>query len=107
MVKSVTATDFENEVLHSGKPVLVDFYADWCGPCKILAPIIDEVSNEMENQVDFAKINIDQNSGISDFFGVMSIPTLILFKDGVERIRLVGVQPKDTLINTIMGNINE
>ena len=107
MVKAVTATDFENEVLQSGKPVLVDFYADWCGPCKMLAPSVDEVSKEMESQVGFAKINIDQNSGIADFFGVMSIPTLILFKDGVEKIRLVGVQPKDTLINTIMGNINE
>lgn len=102
MVKSVNSNNFRVEVLQNEKPVLVDFYAEWCGPCKMLAPAIDELSDEpIGKQVDFAKLNIDEGSETASLYGVMSVPTLILFKNGEEQVRMVGVQPKDAIGNTI------
>lgn len=102
MVKSVNSDNFRTEVLQNEKPVLVDFYAEWCGPCKMLAPTIHELSDEsIGKQVDFAKLNIDESADTASLYGVMSVPTLILFKDGEEQLRMVGVQPKDAIANTI------
>lgn len=102
MVKSVNSDNFNAEVLQSEKFVLVDFYAEWCGPCKMLAPAIDELSDEpIGKRADFAKLNIDESADIASFYGVMSVPTLILFKDGEEQVRMVGVHPKDAIAGTI------
>lgn len=102
MVKILNSDNFYSEVTNSEKPVLVDFYAAWCGPCRMLAPIIDELSNEPIGQkIDFVKLDIDAASDIAENYGVMSVPTMILFVNGDEQIRMVGVQPKDTIAGTI------
>jgi len=82
-------SDFEEQVVQSKKPVMVDFYADWCGPCKMAAPILDEMSEEQQD-VTILKMNVDENQETPKQFGVMSIPTIIMFKDGKETDRLVG-----------------
>ena len=105
MIKVLGSSEFDTEVKDG--VVIVDFYADWCGPCKMLAPTIDAVSNELGSQLEFTKVNIDTAPNVADFFGVMSVPTLILFKGGVEMVRMVGVQQKDTLVRTITEYINE
>lgn len=102
MVKSLNSNNFSAEVIQNERPVLVDFYAEWCGPCKMLAPVIDNLSNEpIGKKAEFAKLNIDESSDIASFYGVMSVPTLILFKGGEEQVRMVGVQPKDVIADTI------
>lgn len=100
----VTKENFEEKVLKSDKPVLIDFWADWCGPCKMIGPIIEEISDEMDNVL-FGKLNTDENQELAVEFGVMSIPTLILFKDGEAKAQTVGVQPKEDLEEFINGNI--
>ena len=96
-----TDDNFGEEVLKSDKPVLVDFYADWCGPCKMQGPIIDEVATEIGDKAKVGKMDIDANQQIAQKFGVMSIPTIIIFKDGKEVEKMVGVQTKDALIEKI------
>lgn len=86
----VSDTDFEEVVLKSTLPVLVDFYAEWCGPCKMAAPIIDEMAEEYDGKVVIVKLDVDQNQETAGKFGVMSIPTMVLFKDGKEVERKVG-----------------
>ena len=85
-----TDQDFEEKVIKSDKPVLVDFYAEWCGPCKMAAPIIDELAGEYNGQVVIGKVDVDQNQQAASKYGVMSIPTVIMFKDGVEVDRKIG-----------------
>ena len=103
-IKAVTDANFEQEVLSSNKPVLVDFWAEWCGPCRALAPIFEDVAATHHEQVNFVKINIDENSETPSKFGVMSIPTLILFKNGqVESIKM-GLLSKSQLIAFIDSN---
>jgi thioredoxin 1 len=85
-----TDGDFETKVLKSDKPVMVDFYADWCGPCKLAAPIIDELSEEYKDQMVIGKLDVDANQQTAGKFGVMSIPTVIVFKNGEEADRKVG-----------------
>lgn len=89
--------NFEKEVLKADLPVLVDFYADWCGPCKMLSPIIEELAEELKDKVKMAKLDIDQNKEITVKYGVMSVPTMILFKDGKEEKRIVGLRSKEEL----------
>jgi thioredoxin 1 len=93
-VKEIKDADFENVVLKSTKPVLVDFWAAWCGPCRMLAPIIEELANEYSDKIDFVKINVDDNPLTPQKYGIRGIPTLILFKDGQAINTTVGALPK-------------
>ncbi|MFY9177183.1 MAG: thioredoxin [Caldicoprobacterales bacterium] len=93
--------NFAEEVLSSKEPVLVDFYADWCGPCKMISPIIDQIAREYKGKATVAKINVDENRDLALQFGVMSIPTLIFFKDGREVQRILGARPKGQLTSVL------
>lgn len=95
-VKEVTGASFESEVINSTIPVVADFYADWCGPCKMLRPILDEISDERED-VKVVSINIDNEQELAGEFGISSIPCVILFKDGVEVDRSIGLKPKEAI----------
>ena len=95
----LNSENFEKEVLKSEKPVLVDFYADWCGPCNAMAPVIEELATELDGKAKVGKINVDENSDIAVEYNVMSIPTLIIFQNGKEEKRLVGLRDKEELLN--------
>ena len=95
----LSTENFEKEVLKSEKPVLVDFYADWCGPCNAMAPVIEELATELDGKAKVGKINVDENSDIAVEYNVMSIPTLIVFKNGKEEKRLVGLRDKEELLS--------
>lgn len=99
-VLDVTAENFEEEVLKSEKPVLVDFYADWCGPCKILSPIIDQVANENED-IKVCRINIDNEESLAVQYGIMSIPTLLVFKSGEVSNQTIGVVSKSEILEML------
>ena len=101
MELKINSENFEQEVLNSEKPVLVDFFADWCGPCKMMAPIVAELATELDGKVKVGKINVDENSDIAVEYNVMSIPTLIVFKNGKEEKRLVGVRDKEELLRLL------
>ncbi len=90
----VTTENFDTEVLQSDIPVLVDFWASWCGPCKMLSPIVDQIAKEQEGKIKVGKVNVDEQQELAARFRVMSIPTLILFKGGEAVAQSVGVQPK-------------
>ena len=97
MVKALITEDFEEKVLNSKKPVLVDFWASWCGPCRMLAPIVEKLSNEMPDNFDFYKVNVDEESSLAAQFGIMSIPTLLVFKNGEMVEQSVGVKGESQL----------
>ena len=99
----VTDAEFEAKVLKSEQPVLVDFWAPWCGPCRAVAPIVEQLAGEYEGKVQFAKLNTDDNQRTTMKYGVMAIPTLILYRNGDEVARLTGVQPKSVFKKTIDG----
>lgn len=99
-VLKLNTDNFEQEVLQAQGTVLVDFYADWCGPCKMMAPVVEEVANEAEG-VKVCKINVDDNVQIAQKFGVMSIPTFIAFKNGEVAGKQIGAVPKSSLINLV------
>ncbi|OGH12081.1 MAG: thioredoxin [Candidatus Levybacteria bacterium RIFCSPHIGHO2_01_FULL_36_15] len=100
-ILTITDSTFEHEVLKSDSPVLVDFWASWCMPCKMVGPIVDELAKEYKGKMKFAKVNVDENSGAPSSFGIMSIPTLIIFKDGKPVKTMIGVQPKDVFKKNI------
>ncbi len=104
---TVTVSDasFDADVLKSSEPVVVDFWAEWCGPCKMIAPALEEISNEMEGKVKVVKLNIDENQETAIKFGVRSIPTLILFKDGQPAATQVGAAPKGKLLDWVNSSI--
>ena len=97
--------DFETEVLNAEKPVLVDFWAEWCGPCHMIAPHVKEIADEQEASLKVAKMNIDENMVTPGRYGIMSIPTLLLFKDGEAVARIVGAMPKDRLLAQILPHL--
>jgi thioredoxin 1 len=94
---TVTDTNFQSEVIDSDVPVLVDFWASWCSPCKMIAPIVEELASEYDGKVKVAKVDVDANPVTPGMFGIMSIPTLMLFKGGKAEERIVGYQPKPKL----------
>ncbi len=100
MANKVNNDTFKNLVLENTKPVLVDFYADWCGPCKMLAPIVDQIASESSNY-DVYKLNVDEAPELAARYGVMSIPTLIVFKNGQPAGKTIGVQNKQTILNML------
>lgn len=97
---TITKDNFEQEVLKSDKKVLVDFWASWCGPCRMLSPVIDEIAKETD-KVKVGKVNVDEESELATQFAVMSIPTLILFENGKPVKQMVGAQPKSTILSMI------
>ncbi|SDK25919.1 thioredoxin [Actinopolyspora mzabensis] len=98
---TVDSESFKNDVLNSDKPVLVDFWATWCGPCKMVAPVLEEIASEHEDKITVAKLDIDQNPGVARDYQVMSIPTLLLFSNGEPVKQIVGAKPKDQLLSDI------
>ena len=100
-VLHTSETAFENDVLKSNVPVVVDFWAEWCGPCRVISPIIEELSKEYNGKVQFVKVNVDESPDLAGRFGVQGIPTLIIFKDAKEVGRLVGAAPKSRLAQEI------
>ena len=94
---AVNDDDFDEKVLNSDLPVLVDFWADWCGPCKMIAPIVEELSQEYDGKLDFAKLDVDSSPNIAMTYGVRSIPTLLIFKEGKPVDQIVGAVPKGVL----------
>jgi thioredoxin 1 len=100
-IGDVTDQDFETQVLNSDKPVLVDFWADWCVPCHMVSPVVEEIAREHENALSVAKLNVDDNPATARRYGVMSIPTLIVFADGQEKARVVGARGKDAILREI------
>ncbi|WP_125141619.1 thioredoxin [Clostridium transplantifaecale] len=96
-----TSENFETEVLKSNIPVLVDFYADWCGPCKLMAPVVEQLASEYDGRIKVGKVNIDESADLAMKYGVMSIPTLIVFSKGQVIRKEVGVQTKATIVKAI------
>ncbi len=104
-IKHITDSSFESDVLKSDKPVLVDFWAEWCGPCKMIAPILEEVATEYDGKVIIAKMDVDSNQATPAKFSVRGIPTLILFKNGVAAAQKVGALSKGQLTTFIDSNL--
>ena len=100
-ISQLTESTFDEEVAGSTEPVLVEFWAEWCGPCKMVAPILEEIATEQAGKVRVAKVNVDENPGLATKFNVMSIPTMIVFKDGQEAQRLIGARGKPQLLEDL------
>jgi thioredoxin 1 len=100
-IGDITDSEFEQKVLQSDKPVLIDFWADWCVPCHMVSPVVEEISRDHAEQLVVGKLNIDDNPETPRRYGVLSIPTLIVFKDGQEKARVVGARGKDAILREI------
>ena len=100
-VKELTSNDFKTEVLESDSPVLVDFWAEWCGPCKVIAPVIEELALDYDGKVKFGKLNVDDHNQVASEYGVRSIPTLLVFKNGAVVNQIVGAVPKERIAESL------
>jgi thioredoxin 1 len=105
LIKHITDDSFESDVLSSDKPVLVDYWAEWCGPCKMIAPILDDVAKDYGDRLQIAKMNVDENSAVPQKFGIRGIPTLMLFKDGQLAATKVGAVSKAQLTSFLDGHL--
>lgn len=103
MELKLNSENFESEVLNANETVLVDFYADWCGPCKMMAPVIEKLAEELQEKAKVGKINVDESTDIATQYDVMSIPTIIIFKNGKEVKRFIGVRDKQELLNEVVN----
>jgi thioredoxin len=99
--KAVTDATFEVEVLKSGKPVIVDYWAEWCGPCRQVAPVLEEIASEYGEKIDVVKLNVDENPVVTQRYGIMNIPTMSVFKDGQVVKEIVGAKPKSALLREL------
>ncbi|NMM65755.1 thioredoxin [Clostridium sp. P21] len=97
MAKIINSNEFQNNVLNSDGAILVDFFAEWCGPCKMVAPVLEELSTEMEGKARIFKVDVDKSGDLAERYGISGVPTLIIFKYGKEVDKIVGFQPKETL----------
>ena len=97
MADAVTEASFDQEVLKSDKPVIVDFWAEWCGPCHAVSPILDRIAEERADELRLVKVNIDEEQGLAERYGIASIPTIVLFKDGEPAAAAIGAQPKGAI----------
>lgn len=100
MLKNITAANYENEVLSSDRPVLLDFWAEWCGPCRMLAPVLHEIAEERDD-ITVGKVNVDEEGELASSFGVVSIPTVVLMVNGQPAARLVGYRDKQSLLDEL------
>lgn len=99
--RHITSEAFEREVLHSDRPTLVDFYADWCGPCRAMGPVVDELANDLESRANVVKVDIDASPDLATRYGVHSIPTFLVVRDGEVTERLVGIQSRQALAKAV------
>lgn len=106
-ITAVTDTSFEKDVINSEIPVLVDFWAPWCGPCRMVAPIMEEIADQYEGKVKVVKVNTDENPNIASKYGIRSIPTLMIFKGGQRVDMVVGAVPKSTLADTLEKHLQK
>jgi thioredoxin 1 len=104
-IGEVSDSDFDQKVLEAGKPVLVDFWAEWCVPCHMVSPVVEEIGQEQGDDLEVAKLNIDDNPDATRRYGVMSIPSLILFKDGQEVARVIGAKPKAAILRDLQQHL--
>jgi thioredoxin 1 len=100
-LKEVNESNFESEVINGDKPTLVDFWAEWCGPCKALGPVLEEIADEIGEKARIVKVNVDNAQGLAQKYGIKGIPTLLFFKDGEVKTTLVGNQPKDEILKSL------
>ncbi|HSG31133.1 MAG TPA: thioredoxin [Thermodesulfobacteriota bacterium] len=101
----ISSDNFEKEVINSELPVLVDFWAEWCGPCRAVGPVLEELSDEYSDKFRVAKVNVDENPELASEYGIRSIPTMILFKDGKQADSVIGALPKENIVDFVTENL--